>query len=81
MSTQHNILNAQHFLLGKQSQLLAVLVAYGKEVPKSFAPATQTATFQAVSNGLCSEIHSFHFAEKGTHVEDRGGVKSLNQSG
>lgn len=39
-------MNAQHFLLGEQLQLLAVLVGYRVGVPKSFIPATQAATSQ-----------------------------------
>lgn len=52
---QQDTLNAQHFLLGKQSQLLAVLVGYRERVPKSSLPATQAATSQVVPQEIQSQ--------------------------
>lgn len=74
---QQDTLNAQHFLLQKRSQLLSVLVGYREGVPKSSTPATQDATPQAVSR----DIRSLCFAEEQTHVEDKGGMSRLKQSG
>lgn len=65
------------FPLQKRSQLLSVLVGYREGVPKSSTPATQDATPQAVSR----DIRSLCFAEEQTHVEDKGGMSRLKQSG